>query len=190
MKFWATYPQEHPLHEMKAHAPTLSPSSSAILLDRDGVINHDPGDYTTCLREFHILPGVLETLKTWSDAGFKLIVITNQGGIAKGKYTHEAVAEIHDFLRSEAAAHGAPIADILYSPHHPDFGQSLSRKPGSLMVERALARHQLVPDGCWMFGDKARDIECALGAGVRKGVLMEPNAPLAQYSALPLAVGA
>lgn len=175
---------------MKANTPHLSPSSSAILLDRDGVINHDPGDYTTKLSEFHILPGVLETLKTWYEAGFKLIVITNQGGVAKGKYTHHDVAEIHAFLRSESAKHGAPIADIFYSPHHPDYGQSLSRKPGSLMVERALAKHQLNPDRCWMFGDKARDIQCALGAGVHRGVLIEPNAPLSDYCTLPLTVGA
>ena len=162
--------------------------NKAILLDRDGVINHDPGDYTTSLEEFHILPGVLDTLKAWYDAGFKLIVITNQGGIAKGRYTHADVARIHTHLRAVSAAHGAHLADVLYSPHHPDFGASLSRKPGSLMVERALARHRLDPERCWMFGDKARDIDCALAAGVRHGVLIEPNAPLSSWQGLPLAV--
>lgn len=164
--------------------------AGAILLDRDGVINHDPGDYTTCLEEFHLLPGVLDTLQCWSAAGFKLILITNQGGIAKGRYSHADVARIHKHFRTIAAAHGAPIADILYSPHHPDFGNSLSRKPGSLMVERALARHQLDPDQCWMFGDKTRDIDCALGAGVRRGVLISPNAALSQWKSLPLNAGA
>ena len=91
-------------------------NGAAILLDRDGVINHDPGDYTKSLAEFHILPTALEAMKAWYDAGFKLIIITNQGGIAKGKYTHDAVAEIHSHLRLEAASKGAPIADIFYSP--------------------------------------------------------------------------
>ena len=77
-------------------------TGAAILLDRDGVINHDPGDYTKSRAEVHILPTALEAMKAWYEAGFKLIVITNQGGIAKGKYTHEAVAEIHDYLKSEA----------------------------------------------------------------------------------------
>lgn len=163
---------------------------AAILLDRDGVINHDPGDYTTCLEEFHILPTVLDTLKAWHSEGYLLILITNQGGIAKGRYTHDDVHGIHDHLRDVAEAHGAPIADILYSPHHPDFGSSLSRKPGSLMVERALARHGLDPNRCWMFGDKTRDIECALGAGVRNGVLTHPNAPISQWLSLPLSAGA
>ena len=164
----------------------LNFTGAAILLDRDGVINHDPGDYTKSLDEFHILPTALEAMKTWYSAGFKLILITNQGGIAKGKYTHEAVAEIHQYLRSEAESKGAPISDIFYSPHHPDYGKSLSRKPGSLMVERALARHKLDPERCWMIGDKARDIECALGAGVPNGILIVPNAPLLNWRSVPL----
>ena len=161
-------------------------NGAAILLDRDGVINQDPGDYTKSLAEFHILPTALEAMKAWYDAGFKLIIITNQGGIAKGKYTHDAVAEIHSHLRLEAASKGAPIADIFYSPHHPNTGQSLSRKPGSLMVERAIARHGLDPERCWMFGDKARDIDCALGAGVPNGVLITPNASLLNWKSVPL----
>lgn len=168
-------------------SPFPTPSRAAILLDRDGVINHDPGDYTTCLEEFQILPTVLATLQTWKKAGFKLILITNQGGIAKGRYDHDAVDRIHAHLKECCSDAGAPLDDIFYSPHHPDFGQSLSRKPGSLMVERALARHGLDPDRCWMFGDKARDINCALGAGVKRGVLIEPNAPLSQYVQVPLA---
>ena len=175
---------------MPPATPSHRARRGAVLLDRDGVLNHDPGDYTTCLAEFHILPGVLDTLKAWHDAGFKLIVITNQGGIAKGRYTHADVAVIHAPLREVASAHGAPIADILYSPHHPDFGQSLSRKPGSLLVERALARHNLDPKKCWMFGDKARDIDCAWGAGVSHGILIEPNAPISNWQSLPLGKGA
>lgn len=158
----------------------------AILLDRDGIINHDPGDYTKSVEEFHILPTVLDALKQWKSAGYKLILITNQGGIAKGRYGHREVSEIHAVLQSACEAVGAPLDDIFYSPHHPDYGASLSRKPGSLMVEKALAKHRLDPDACWMFGDKVRDIECALGAGVRHGVLVEPNAPLGQWASLPL----
>lgn len=167
--------------------PAPAPKHPAILLDRDGVINHDPGDYTTSLSEFHILPTVMGTLKAWKAAGFKLILITNQGGIAKGRYGHEAVHEIHGHLRSVCRDAGAELDDIFYSPHHPDYGASLSRKPGSLMVERALAKHRLDVQRCWMFGDKARDIECALAAGVKNGVLIEPNAPLSNWVSLPLA---
>jgi len=157
----------------------------AIFLDRDGVINHDPGDYTKSVDEFTLLPTVLSTLKTWHKRGYALVLITNQGGLAKGLYTHEAVAEIHAQLAANCEKAGAPLTAIYYSPHHPDFGASLSRKPGSLMIERACAQFHLAPERSWMFGDKARDILCAVGAGVRKGVLIPVNADLEHWADLP-----
>ena len=148
-----------------------------LFLDRDGVINHDPGDYTKHLSEFTILPTVMEALRVACDAGFEVVLITNQGGLAKGLYTHHDVAEIHAFLNEECEKNGTPILDIFYSPHHPSTGRSLSRKPGRLMVERACAKHQLDPERSWMVGDKQRDLDAASPVGVR-GVLIEPNAPL------------
>ena len=148
-----------------------------LFLDRDGVINHDPGDYTKNLSEFTILPTVMEALTLAKDAGFEVVLITNQGGLAKGLYTHEDVADIHAHLKDVCEENGTPILDIFYSPHHPSTGKSLSRKPGSLMVERACAKHQLDPARSWMVGDKQRDLDAASPVGVR-GVLIEPNAPL------------
>ena len=153
---------------------TLRP---CLFLDRDGVINHDPGDYTKNLSEFTILPTVMESLRAARDAGFEVILITNQGGLAKGLYTHEDVAEIHAYLRDECVKNGTPLLDIYYSPHHPSTGRSLSRKPGSLMVERACAKHGLDPVRSWMVGDKQRDLDAAAPVGVR-GVLIGVNAPL------------
>lgn len=148
-----------------------------LFLDRDGVINHDPGDYTKNLSEFTILPTVMEALTLAKEAGFEVVLITNQGGLAKGLYTHEDVADIHAHLARVCKENGTPILDIFYSPHHPSTGKSLSRKPGSLMVERACAKHQLDPARSWMVGDKQRDLDAASPVGVR-GVLIEPNAPL------------
>ena len=148
-----------------------------LFLDRDGVINHDPGDYTKNLSEFSILPTVMEALTLAKEAGFEVVLITNQGGLAKGLYTHEDVADIHAHLERACEENGTPILDIFYSPHHPSTGKSLSRKPGSLMVERACAKHQLDPSRSWMVGDKQRDLDAASPVGVR-GVLIEPNAPL------------
>lgn len=148
-----------------------------LFLDRDGVINHDPGDYTKNLTEFTILPTVMEALTLAKNAGFEVVLITNQGGLAKGLYTHEDVADIHAHLNRVCEENCTPILDIFYSPHHPSTGKSLSRKPGSLMVERACAKHQLDPTRSWMVGDKQRDLDAASPVGVR-GVLIEPNAPL------------
>ena len=148
-----------------------------LFLDRDGVINHDPGDYTKNLSEFSILPTVMEALTLAKEAGYEVVLITNQGGLAKGLYTHEDVADIHAHLARACEQNGTPILDIYYSPHHPSKGKSLSRKPGSLMVERACAKPQLDPTRSWMVGDKQRDLDAAAPVGVR-GVLIEPNAPL------------
>lgn len=157
-----------------------TPANKAIFLDRDGVINHDPGDYTMSVDEFHILPTVLEALKKLNDHGYLLILITNQGGIAKGLYTHGDVAEIHASFLASCRQAEVKITDIYYSPHHESTGKSLSRKPGSLMVERALARYDIDPKTSYMIGDKQRDLEAAAGAGV-KGVLIPTNAPLLEY---------
>jgi len=149
----------------------------AIFLDRDGVINHDPGDYTTSLEEFHILPDAIPAMKKMKESGFEIIVITNQGGVAKGLYTIEEVYRIHDYLKSTCKTEGVVIDDIYFSPHHESTGKSLTRKPGSLMIERALAQHNIDPKSSFMIGDKMRDLEAASGAGV-PGKLMEVNGSL------------
>ena len=152
----------------------------AIFLDRDGVINHDPGDYTRNIDEFSILPTFLESLKILKERGFVFIIITNQGGIAKGIYGHKEVDEIHTHLRSVCEENGTPILDIYYSPHHEITGLSLSRKPESMMIERACARYGINPKKSWMVGDKQRDLDCAAVVGV-PGVLIKPNDDLIDY---------
>jgi D-glycero-D-manno-heptose 1,7-bisphosphate phosphatase len=154
--------------------------NKALFLDRDGVINHDPGDYTYSLSEFHILPTVMEALQLAQSEGFKIILITNQGGVAKGLYTQETVEEIHAFFKSECKKNGVEITAIYYSIDHPDTGNSISRKPHSLMVERALQRFNLDAAQCVMIGDRDRDVACAEGAGVQ-GIKMEVNGSLLEY---------
>lgn len=152
----------------------------ALFLDRDGVINHDPGDYTMSVEEFVILPTVIDALKLAFDKGYKIFIITNQGGIAKGLYTHETVAEMHRKLRRTCQNAGVEITQIYYSPHHPDFGNSLTRKPESLLMERAIARYSIDPKQSVMIGDRDRDIQCAAKVGVR-GILMPTNGDLMHY---------
>ncbi len=154
--------------------------NKAVFLDRDGVINYDPGDYTRSLTQFRVLPTVYEALEQLQDAGYLLILITNQGGIAKGQYTHEDVHEIHRYFIQSCAERGIDITDVYYSPHHPDFGESLSRKPGGLMIEKACARHRVNPKISWMIGDKNRDIEAGEKLGV-SGILISVNGDLIDY---------
>ncbi len=149
----------------------------AVFLDRDGVINHDPGDYTKSIEEFTILPDVLEAFKLIKSNDYGIILVTNQGGVAKGLYPVENVLEIHDYLRSEAESVGVEIDEIYFAPYHEDYGRSLTRKPDSLMVERGLAKFQLNPENCVLVGDKERDLESGLKAGV-KGIQIEVNGSL------------
>ena len=160
--------------------PLMPKRCKAIFLDRDGVINHDPGDYTRNIDEFTLLPTVLKSLSILKERGFVFILITNQGGIAKGIYGHKEVEEIHKYLQSILEKNGTPLLDIYYSPHHEITGKSLSRKPGSMMIERALAKHNIDPSSSWMVGDKQRDSDCASPLGV-PGVLIPTNADLEGY---------
>lgn len=146
----------------------------AVFLDRDGVINKEIGDYITRFSDFEILPFVVEGLKILSNAGFHLIVITNQGGIAKGLYDIAELDKIHQFLEQEMDKNGIKFTDIYYCPHHPVVSDCLCRKPGSLLVEKAISKHNINPALSWFIGDKERDIVCGEGAGVA-GILIEPN---------------
>lgn len=154
--------------------PVLKP---AIFLDRDGVINHDPGDYTTCLDEFTILPGVLETLKKWTDEGFSIIVVTNQGGLAKERYTLADFQEIDRYMTKTFKEAGIDFLETYYCPHHDAISHCLCRKPRPGMIEKALARHNIDPEKSLMIGDKWRDVEASEAAGVR-GVKVDVNQDL------------
>lgn len=150
---------------------------AAVFLDRDGVINHDPGDYTTSIAEFKILPGVVESLKKWSDAGYAIIVITNQGGIAKERYSLKDFLEIDAYMASTFREAGIHYLETYYCPHHDAVSQCLCRKPHPGMVEKALVRHKINPAASFMIGDKWRDIEAAEAAGVR-GIKVDVNQDL------------
>lgn len=149
----------------------------AIFLDRDGVINHDPGDYTTCLTEFVILPGVLQALKQWSDEGYAIVVITNQGGVAKARYTLDDFLEMDAYMTTTFNEAGIDFIETYYCPHHDAISQCLCRKPQPGMIEKAIARHRIDPSQSVMIGDKWRDVEAAEAAGVR-GIKIDVNQDL------------
>jgi D-glycero-D-manno-heptose 1,7-bisphosphate phosphatase len=154
-----------------------------VFLDRDGVINHDPGDYTTSLEEFHVLPGVYDALRKFIKHGYLPVIITNQGGVALGRYTLSEVERIHDWFLAECENENCAIAGVYASPHHPSVGNSLSRKPERLMIERALHRFKASSSDCIMIGDKERDIDAAAAAGV-KGLLIPVNGSLLEAANL------
>ncbi len=139
--------------------------NKCIFLDRDGVLNQDLEGYLFQPELIRFPEGVKEGLLELKKAGYLLVVITNQAGIAKGLYTAAEVNAMHRRMNDE---YGGVLDDIYFAPHHNDYTtRSLSRKPGSLMIERAMAKYKIDPAGSWMIGDNERDIEAGMKTGVR-----------------------
>jgi D-glycero-D-manno-heptose 1,7-bisphosphate phosphatase len=139
--------------------------NKCVFLDRDGVLNEDRTDYVYRVEDMVIPEGVSEGLQLLKQAGYMLIVITNQAGIAKGLYTREDVMRCYEHLQERC---GNVIDDIYYCPHHPDYDtRSLLRKPDSLMLEKAIAKYNIDIQNSWMFGDALRDMQAGRRVGVR-----------------------
>src|SRR6185312_1529189 len=146
--------------------------NKAVLLDRDGVLNRERDDYTYRIADFEILPDVVAALKIVQKKGYLVVIISNQSGIAKGKFTIADVEKLHGHLLNHLSKHGIKIEDIYYCPHHPEFGSCICRKPDSLNVEKALARFNIDPSKSYFIGDKERDVFAGKKVGV-EGILIE-----------------
>lgn len=148
------------------------PFQRAVFLDRDGVINVEKG-YLHRIEDFEFLPGVPQALRLLKEAGFLLVVVTNQSGVARGYYSLAAVHELHRHLQSELADAGVAIDGFYVCPHHPEHGSADSagecdcRKPLPGMIERATADFRIDPARSYLVGDKPSDIEAGRAAGCR-----------------------
>lgn len=154
--------------------------NKALFLDRDGVINHDPGDYTTSPEDFELLPGIIAFLQEATAKGYLLVVVTNQAGISKGLYSLETYVEIEAKMKKLFAEAGVHFAEIYFCKHHPDQGKCLCRKPGSLFFEKAVARFNIDPKRSLMVGDRERDIEAAAAVGI-PGILVNVNSTASSW---------
>ena len=155
-------------------------ANKCVFLDRDGVINKDYVDYVYSAEKLEILPGVVEALQAFKTAGYLVIVVTNQSGIAKGIYTREQMHETHRLIQEVC---GYAIDHIFYAPWHPSISKCLTRKPGSLMFERAIARYKIDPAASWMVGDKDRDLVPAHKLGIKTVQVDYNDSPTADYKA-------
>lgn len=148
--------------------------NKAVFLDRDGVINLERGRYTCSPDDFFINEGIVESVKILNDNDFLVIVISNQGGIAKSLYTVSDVLAIHNRFCEILKTKKAVIDDFYFCPHHDSISKCLCRKPGSLLFEKAIAIYDIDTTASYMIGDSQRDIEAAEKAGI-KGILIKPN---------------
>lgn len=151
----------------------------AAFLDRDGVINVDHG-YT--YRREHLLftPTAVEAIRLLNQAAFRVLVITNQSGVARGLYGIADVTAFHAHMNAMLAEQGAHIDDFYYCPFHPDGTVAEfavdheDRKPGAGMIHRAMREWNVLSEGSFMIGDKTSDAEAAVAAGI-PSLLITPN---------------
>lgn len=157
---------------------TSTSRQCAAFLDRDGVLNWKmpEGEYVTAVEQFELLPGAIGGLRLLASAGYRLIVVTNQRGVARGKLTLEQLAAIHQKMERLLALEGLALDAIYVCPHA--AGECDCRKPEPGMLLRAFdAFPDLQPRKSVLFGDSASDIEAARRAGV-PAVRMPANGSL------------
>jgi D-glycero-D-manno-heptose 1,7-bisphosphate phosphatase len=137
-------------------------------LDRDGVINQSPpeGEYVTCWEDFHVLPGVAEGIALLNRAGFSVIVVTNQRGVAKGVMTEADLQQMHERMTGELARAGANIDATFYCPHDIE-PRCDCRKPAPGMLLSAARLRGIDLRASWMIGDSDNDVEAGENAGCK-----------------------
>jgi D-glycero-D-manno-heptose 1,7-bisphosphate phosphatase len=135
-----------------------------VILDRDGVINHDSDDYIKSPEEWQPIIGSPEAIALLNAHGFKVAVITNQSGIARGFYSLDTLAQIHAKMHASVAAAGGSIADIFYCPHGPEDACDCRKPLPGLFLQFAQKYNVDLP-GVPMVGDAIRDIQAAQSVG-------------------------
>lgn len=149
---------------------TLRP---ALFLDRDGVLNEDPG-YVYRWEDFVWIPGAREAIAAFNAAGWWVFVVTNQSGVGRGYYQEEDVRILHGRMAEALAENGARIDAFYYCPYHPEATVETyrhpdppGRKPNPGMLLEAMADFPVDVARSIMVGDKDADVEAARRAGVR-----------------------
>lgn len=151
----------------------------AAFLDRDGVLNVDAG-YTFRPDALKLTPGAAEGVRLLNEAGYLVIVVTNQSGVARGLYGTADVEAFHHALATRLAADGAHIDAFYYCPYHPEgtvaafAREHEDRKPGAGMIRRAMADRPIDAARSFLIGDRASDAAAAAAAGL-PARLIEPN---------------
>ncbi|MBI4042431.1 MAG: HAD family hydrolase [Deltaproteobacteria bacterium] len=135
----------------------------AVFLDRDGTLNPDAG-YISRAEDFFLFEETPLALRKLVDAGYPLVVVTNQSGVARRLFSLEELHEIHAAMEKQLAEHGVFLTAIYGCPHHPEEN-CRCRKPGIGMFERASKEHGIDLRGSFMVGDSLVDVQAGRAAG-------------------------
>ena len=153
-----------------------------LLCDRDGVINQDSEHYIKSPGKFMPIAGSIEALAQLSQAGWRIAVVTNQSGLARGLFTLSTLHAIHQKLHQLVQSAGGRIDAIFLCPHGPDAGCAC-RKPGPALFQQALARFHVVASDALAVGDSLRDLQGAAAAGVAAVLVRTGNGLLTEARA-------
>lgn len=171
----------------------LSPTSKALFLDRDGVLNEEVG-YLYRPADVRFLPGVVPLLQTAQQLGYRLVVVTNQSGIARGLYTEADFHHLMDHMRAELGRDGITLDAVYFCPFHPTHGtgeylrEHPDRKPAPGMLLRAASDLSLDLRESVMVGDRCSDVAAANAANLRQAFLLAGTEPAScPGSHLPIA---
>ena len=154
----------------------------ALILDRDGVVNHDIG-YLHRREDCVFVEDIFTLARAFAVRGYAIVIATNQSGIGRGLYGEAEFAALMAWMKAEFAAQGAAIAAVYHCPDHPTEGRGAYRrdsdwrKPKPGMLLQAAVDLGLDLARSWCVGDKMSDIEAGRAAGVRHLVLFDPAAP-------------
>ncbi|NPA55894.1 MAG: HAD family hydrolase [Epsilonproteobacteria bacterium] len=147
--------------------------NKAVFLDRDGVINEDFG-YVYKKEDFVFKEGIFELLRHFQSQGYKLFIITNQSGIARGYYTTEDFWELMEWVKDKFSKEGITIDDIAFCPCHPEFTSTCEcRKPNPKMILDLARKYDINLSQSILIGDKQSDIQAAKNAGITKTYLIK-----------------
>ena len=156
----------------------------ALILDRDGVINRDTG-YLYRMEEVEFIDGTFETCRVFQELGFRIVIVTNQSGIARGYYTERDFNALMVWMRQCFEANRIRLAGVYYCPHHPAADMAAyavacaCRKPNPGMITRAALELGLDLAQSILVGDKLSDLEAGRRAGMGKVVLVRSGQSLA-----------
>ncbi|MDO4325973.1 MAG: HAD family hydrolase [bacterium] len=143
-----------------------------VFLDRDGTINEEV-NYLYRKEDLRLIEGVPQAIALLNQAGYEVIVVTNQAGVARGYYTEEDVKVLHEYLNEVLAKDHAHVDAFYYCPHHPVHGigaykvKCRCRKPDIGLLEQAEETGKIDREHSWMIGDKTSDTKAGIAYGIK-----------------------
>lgn len=188
------------------NTPNRNKKNRAVFLDRDGTLIAERG-HLSRVGQVHFLRGTVPALRNLRQLGFKVYVVSNQSGVARGLIKESEVVKINRFIRDRLAEHKLRFDGIFYCPHHPTAGDSaytrkcICRKPSPGMIRKAARRTLLMLSKSYVVGDKLTDVQLAknvhakgilvlTGFGRKENAKRDRNSPVPDYVARNLAAAA